>query len=350
MKKLNAAFAYWVNEQIVDHPLAMWADGVRDYIKQAEEIESKCKKSEISTKFTSSTAEETKISEISKVVASQPAPSTAPSAAVSADTAAANKWLSFPESKFTSAAKPFSFGTAESSTSTSTTAAKPTPAFGGFTMPSTSAAPPDNNSSTKPSLPTFQFGQLMPSAAPATNLFSLPSMPPTSSTGTGAGMFSIPAFGAPLSNMPAFGAIGATAALAGDEEDGDDAGEPILEPEKALRNEQDTDEIVFEATNKLMRFDKGSKEWKDMGKGIFRITRAQDTKKPRMLMRSLTGKIMFNAGFHENISFEKVKGGVKFSAVTAADGSAAGELNLFIVKVKESEVPTAYEKLTSMTK
>lgn len=297
--------------------------------------------------------QETKTSDGAKENSSLPATTTSE--------VAANKWLSFPESKFTNplSAKPFSFGT-ESSASTNNTSSNTTqisakPLFSGFTAPSAVQASTDTASTFKPTPPVFQFGQQAPSASTTAppNLFGTTFSAPSSSTngaGSGLGMFSIPPFGASAINAPISTALGANTAVTGEEDDGDDAGEPILEPEKALRNEQDTDEIVFEANSKLMRFDKGSKEWKDMGKGIFRITRTQDTKKPRMLMRSLTGKIMFNAGFHANISFEKVKGGVKFSAVTAADGSAEGELHLYIVKVKESEVATAFDKLTSMTK
>lgn len=63
------------------------------------------------------------------------------------------------------------------------------------------------------------------------------------------------------------GGISTKTAADGDD-DGDDEGEPILEPEKVLRNEQDTDEILYEKDSKLMRYDKGSSEWKDNGELI----------------------------------------------------------------------------------
>lgn len=154
-----------------------------------------------------------------------------------------------------------------------------------------------------------------------------------------------------VNSIPTFSFPTVTALPGNTDEQGDDdgeEGEPRLEPEIALRNANDRDEVLFEGNSKLMKFDKSSGEWKDMGKGNFRVSLNMDTNKPKMTIRNLTGKIMFNAGFYKEMKFEKVKGGSKFSAFVSNDESNSNpELNLFIIKVKDSESHKMHDTLVS---
>lgn len=54
----------------------------------------------------------------------------------------------------------------------------------------------------------------------------------------------------------------------GEEGGGGDEGEPILAPEKVLRNEADKDVILVDVNCKLFVYNKEEKEWRDLGKGI----------------------------------------------------------------------------------
>lgn len=147
----------------------------------------------------------------------------------------------------------------------------------------------------------------------------------------------------------------AAATGGGDEEEGgDDEGEPILEPEKVLRNDQDTDDILVEAPCKLFGFSKESKEWKDTGKGSFRVTRDRITNKQRMLVRNPIGKLTFNAGFYQGMKFDRVKNAIRFSAFVVIDEPVIGggpaakpvpELKGFMVKLKDSDVESVLSKL-----
>lgn len=113
--------------------------------------------------------------------------------------------------------------------------------------------------------------------------------------------------------------------------DDDDEGEPILEPEVVHRNENDNDEILHEVDCKLFRFDKEQNEWKDAGKGKFRVTNDKSSGKKRILLRNLTGKIMLNAFFYPKMTFTKLgKNGIRF--MLAMDGGS--ELKMLMIKTK----------------
>lgn len=148
--------------------------------------------------------------------------------------------------------------------------------------------------------------------------------------GSGGGIFSSSAsfpsstFGFPSSAPTSTFSMAASGGSGNTQEDdgGDDEGEPILEPEKAIRDVNDTDEILHEVPCQLFRYDKALNEWKGTGKGTFRITRNPDTKKQRMLVRNIIGKITFNASFYKEMTLlveEGKKPGIKFSAVVAVE-------------------------------
>ena len=140
----------------------------------------------------------------------------------------------------------------------------------------------------------------------------------------------------------AAGSAGADGGEDGEGGGGDDEGEPILAPEKVLRNENDRDIILHEATAKLFSFNSEDKEWRDTGKGTFRLTEDPDTHKRRMVMRGGTGKLTLNAAFFKGFKVERAKGGLKFSAFVAkaegSVGSAGGtEFKAFLLKLKDAD-------------
>ena len=168
--------------------------------------------------------------------------------------------------------------------------------------------------STSATMPSFTFGGGNNIAAPTSNASS-----------GGFGGFSMPV------------AAGSSAEVAnGDEEEG----EPIMEAEKVLRNEDDKDDIICDCTCKLLRFDKdkgedGKGEWIDVGKGNFRVTKCSVTGKQRMLVRNSVGKITFNAAFYKGMNIKRFSKD-KLSFGVVVDDS--GLLRNFILKLKDCDI------------
>eukprot|EP01034_Spumella_vulgaris_P031405 gene31405-38787_t len=234
-----------------------------------------------------------------------------------------------PAASFSIAPAPIVFGAPTNASSTAPSSFKDTFAF---------AAP----ATVKPpaATPSFSFGAAA-GAAPAggsfSSSFAFPSAAPAAAVtavsgfgGFGASSFPpLPAvassFSLPSNNFSFAPAAASTVnTAAGDEEGGDDEGEPILEPEKVLRDVNDTDTILLDVPCKLYGYSKAGNEWKDTGKGSFRVTRSADTNKQRMLVRNPIGKLTFNAGFYKGMQIEKVKGGVRFSAFVVTDEPSIG--------------------------
>jgi hypothetical protein len=152
--------------------------------------------------------------------------------------------------------------------------------------------------------------------------------------------------------------VAGTGAVGGDEEGGeggDDEGEPILEPEKVLRNANDTDEILHEVPCKLYGYSVADKEWKDTGKGTFRITRDVKTNKQRMLVRNQIGRINFNASFFSGMKVEQVQKKIKFAAFVTVEDSTMGpdgkaaaprtEMKNFMIQLKAEDVDATLKKM-----
>jgi hypothetical protein len=127
-----------------------------------------------------------------------------------------------------------------------------------------------------------------------------------------------------------------------------------LEPEKVLRNAADTDEILHEVPCKLFSFSAADKEWKDLGKGNFRITRDPATQKQRMLVRNQVGRINFNASFYPTMKVEKVQKRLKFAAFVMVEdtslnkeGKAAArtEMKNFMVQLKPEDLEATQRKM-----
>ena len=170
--------------------------------------------------------------------------------------------------------------------------------------------------------------------------------------------FSVPSFSIPsntaisssihnsASEPQGFGSSAATPST-GDADDED--GEPIMEAEKVLRNEDDKDDIICDCNCKLHRYDTGKGddgkgEWIDVGKGIFRVTKCTESGKQRMLVRNSVGKIIFNAAFYKGMKIDKKsKGMLSFGVVT----DASGGLKTFLLKVKETDVAVVYSSMQS---
>ncbi len=209
--------------------------------------------------------------------------------------------------------------------------------------------------------------------APALNTFNFPSAPPTSTPsfnftlGSGASNSvassfnfsnSSNSFSFPTSSA-GFGTITHSSIPVvkksdeggdGGDDEGDDEGEPILEPEKILRNENDKDEILLEVTCKLLGYSKELSEWRDKGKGSFRLTKDPLTSKKRMLVRNTMGKITFNAAFFKGMKVDRHKDSLLFSAFVSPDESSKPDFQRFTLKLKADDcekVKLALEKCIS---
>ena len=247
----------------------------------------------------------------------------------------------------------FSFGASAkpvtaSAPATTTSAAAPAAAFGGFGSSPAPITPfPATTTPASNPLGSFSF-----SAAPAPTTTAAPSF---------SSSFSFGGSSATGTTVPSFGGFSAStappaAAPAGGEEEegGEDEGEPILEPEKVLRNAADTDEILHDVPCKLFTFSLDSKEWKDTGKGTFRITRDAASNKQRMLVRNEVGRINFNAGFFPTMKIERVQKRIKFAAFVTVEDTSVGadgktavrtEMKNFMIQVKPENLDATLKKM-----
>jgi len=380
VKKLNESFLKWASKQIETHPLSIWKEGVKDYIKHYKGIEEKY-------------GAETSSSTVSEQPAAVAPAVTAPPAV---SFAAPSATKSSPFADFSFGAKPAAAVPVVAAKPAAAPAAAASP-FSNFAFP---AAPPAVAPAAKPAapLPTpaafTGFGGAASAAAPAKlGDFKFGAAPAAPAAG---GFGSTISFGAPApaaaankdsatasflnsfasTAPPAFGGFGAPAVAGGttvtpaltggpfgsgageeDGEGGDDEGEPILEPEKVLRNSNDTDEILHEVPCKLYGYSTADKEWKDTGKGTFRITRDAKTQKQRMLVRNQIGRINFNAAFFAGMKVEQVQKKIKFAAFVTvedttmgADGKAAPprtEMKNFMIQLKAEDVDATLKKMQS---
>ena len=168
--------------------------------------------------------------------------------------------------------------------------------------------------------------------------------------------FSVPSFSIPVNTTFSSGidnsasdpqgfSSSATIPSTGDDEDG----EPIMEAEKVLRNDDDKDDIICDCNCKLHRFDTGKGddgkgEWIDVGKGIFRVTKCTESGRQRMLVRNSVGKIIFNAAFYKGMKVDKKgKGMLSFGVVA----DVSGGLKTFLLKVKETDADVVYSSMQS---
>ena len=210
-----------------------------------------------------------------------------------------------------------------------------------FSFGSTASGNDTINNNKTTSLPPFSFPpanslSIFPSAntttntAPATDSKNLFSFTPSS------GLFNFPMPGA----TSTFG-LEPTKQETHTNEDSGDEGEEILEPEKILKNDSDTDIILHEAPCKLFRHDKEDNEWKDAGKGTFKITKESDSHKQRILIRDGMGKLALNCYFYKGMKFDKTANSIKFLAPVGEKG----ELKMLLIKLKPEDVEKTLEAL-----
>lgn len=320
MRKLNESFLRWAERQVKENAVAIWKDGVKDYLKHQEALRTKFGSSDVPVTSTTSTKELTSSGTNSF---SMPTANASATSEKSAFSLGASSATSVAASTSTSKVPPSTFSLGSSSGADSATT---------------------SNSSTAPK--PFTFGAPLanstPATAPAPFSFSLPNSSAAAPPASGGFNFSLPASNTSTGNAfafkpPAPPAASLSTKTGGDdaEEGGDEEGEPILAPEKVLRNDQDTDIITLEVPCKLFYYNTTDKEWKDTGKGNLRITQDPTTKKKRMVMRNGTGKIILNAGFFKTFKVEKVKGGLKFSAFVANDTTGEAQFKMFMTKLKD---------------
>ena len=293
LRRLNSAFLSWLERQTQVNPLAVWKAGVVDYIKYASALRE--------------TLDKAKLSEESSI-------GVASSKAVPAVLLPVKPFESAPPT--TSAMPSF----------TSKIEPQPQAPFAGF-----------SGSSTLPQFPAFGAAASASLPKPA---FSFPAFAPAAPTAqTGGLTFSIP----PLPKGP-LSSFGAAPSLPREEEDEEGEEEPILEPEKVSRNPEDRDEILHEVPCKLFRYAKETSEWKDAGKGSFRVTRDPETRKTRMLIRNTLGKVALNSSFYKGMAFQQAgNAAIRFAAVAGDDG----KLQSLMLKLKPTDVTKTLEMLTA---
>ena len=338
MRKLNQSLLSWMDKQITEHPALVWKEGIQDYLKYCMSLAEKYPEGKSSDGNVSAMSSNAKT-----LLHSMPS-----------DANAANPFSSSGSNVFST--KP----------PVAETAAKPTTAFDFSVKAKEPAAAP------------FAFGALAPAAAPAAPFsfsFSgstaaapapLPAFSPVFSATPAAAAFpsaafsfggSAPAsssaapniFGAPQGLPPVGGGLfggapkAAVAAADDDGDGGDDEGEPIMAPEKVLKNDQDTDDILHDVPCKLFRFSTEQKEWMDLGKGNLRVTCDVNSKKQRILIRNTMGKIAFNAFFFKGMKFDRLdkNKGLRFTAVTDPAVGPQG----FMLRLKEEHVDDTLAKL-----
>ena len=319
MKKLNTNFLKFMEK----NPNGIWKEGLQDYIKYATNL---------IEQFGVEASSDQKDGDTSESSSVKKPMQTFPSTSSSTTTSSLDPPKTNPA--------PFSFSANIPPPSLSTQPSKdPLPATSNppfnFQAPSlTSSAPA--NTSIPPAAP-FKF-EIKPTADAATkpppfSFGALPGnslAPPTTTTG--------------LFTLGGSGPKAPQAEAENDEGSGDE-GEPILEPEKILKNEEDTDKILHEVPCKLFRYNTELKEWRDVGKGTLRITQELDGKqKQRILIRDPMGKITLNCYFLPGMKFDimgKKKDGIRF---IAAVGEKGDELMSMMVKLKPEDINSTLKK------
>ena len=90
--------------------------------------------------------------------------------------------------------------------------------------------------------------------------------------------------------------------------------------------------------------DTGS-EWKDAGKGSFKITRDEDSTKQRILIRDLLGRLSLNCYFYKEMKFDKFMKKDKAVGLRFMAPSGKGEVKSLLVKMKPEDVDKTLELL-----
>ena len=315
MTRLNQSLIQWMDQQLSDNPISIWKDSLKGYITYAKSTNEKYGEKDKVQTFNSAIQSSKPIvnNHMNVTIAPTPAPAPvpAPMFAFSAPVTAPAP-VSAPVSAPSTVSAPISFQ------------------FGGNTSSTFAAAPVSNIFTTAPPAGSNPFAAINPFTNPSSsgNVFAK-----TLATST------------PFGSIQGASSSGFPSKVEQVNEDEDDEAEPLLEPEQILKNEQDTDEILHDVQCKAYRYSIEDKEWKDMGKGSFRVTRDPITKKQRILIRNTMGRITFNAGFFKAMEFKNSGKGIRFSAVVDATG-----LKNFNVKFKTEDIPKTIQVLENAVK
>jgi hypothetical protein len=318
IERLNQSFVSWLEKQSIAHPLSIWSGGLQDYLKYAKQI-----------------SEETLGTSSDSIQSSNPLPTAAPITNLAPASFQTKKLESFSLPKqtetlpsTTDAPKPFSF--------TSKPLAPVGPSPSGFSFGPKPTAPSTSTNSTTTTLGGFiGFGGATASVA----------TPQFGAFNGGLNSFSKPKAAEESGSSGNGGGVG------GDEGEGDGEGEEVqqLEPVEILRNEKDTDEILYEVASKLFRFDKSSGEWKDIGKGTLRVTRdtTQGTSsKKRILIRNNLGKITLNANIFKGMGVKQSgKNGIQFFVP-----DETSTIHLYLIKVKPEDLDRTLNFISQIEK
>jgi hypothetical protein len=314
IERLNNSFVSWLEKQSVAHPLSIWSGGLQDYLNYAKKI------SEEAPAPLSDATQSSNQSNLSNTVT---------------DSSETKKLESFSLPKQPPTAVP-------------TTVEAPKP-FSFVTKPLGSVGAPSSTG--------FSFGP-KPTAPPSTN--GATNLGGFSGFGTNSTSMATPQFGSfggaansfskPKVVVEGLGGGGGGGGGGGDDEGGEGDGEEVqqLEPVEILRNEKDTDEILFEIATKLFRFDKGSGEWKDIGKGTLRVTRdtTQPSAKKRILIRNNMGKISLNANIFKGMGVKQSgKNGIQFFVP-----DETSTIHLYLIKVKPEDLERTLNFISQIEK
>jgi hypothetical protein len=334
MKKLNQSILSWMEKQIVEHPISVWKDGIKDYIKYCLTL-GETYPNEAGTDFSnlaSNIATEAETTN-TKIL---PLATTNSSASSKIDSSSSSLVGIKPDFGFpvqlTQSVVP-SAPKEVATTQSSTSSLIPPIKSNIFNLPSDSTTNSINNTSATIGSTANIFGL----SGSSSNIF-----------GSTTNIFNVNTTSA---NLFAVNTINNNTAAGDGDGDGDGEEIPILEPEKVLKNSDDTDEILVEASCKLLKFNKDTKEWLDLGKGVFRVTLNPSDKKRRILIRNAIGKVILNTSFYKGMKFQNSKnqksstGSIQFSGYvllneikkSQSDPDEFG-FQMFNIKVKDADL------------
>ena len=357
MLKLNQALMSWMQQQ---KPVSLWTGALKDYVRHAESI---AKEYKVEDSVSAQSFQSQKAPTSSKSVS---IPKQVPNP-VSAHIPIVGVPASVPVATKTPVVAPASLG----GFFTSAVAPVPLPQVAPTPTPAAAQVPVSEK---VPTFKPFAFGASTGDAS-AFGISNVGGAASSFSSFGGSGGFGknvLTVSDAPLPNVTfdlkgsqistSSNSTNAVKAQAEDDEVGDDNdySEPTVEVEKVLPNENDKDEVLFELEKvQLKRLDLKADpkpEWKDVGKGSFRITHDPNTKCVRMLVREKTmGKVTLNCTFFSSQRFEKKdKGYIQFCAVVIDPdpseedkGKDLPKLHTFMMRTKVEDTDKTIAALVS---
>mmetsp|Transcript_4719 Transcript_4719/g.12156 ORF Transcript_4719/g.12156 Transcript_4719/m.12156 type:complete len:126 (-) Transcript_4719:45-422(-) len=93
---------------------------------------------------------------------------------------------------------------------------------------------------------------------------------------------------------------------------------PLEKPAELIRADDDHESPIIEARAAIRRLDRDDDgpTWRDLGKGLLRVMKHNDTNAKRVVVRNDVGKVVLNFAIVDTMKFiQDNKGGLKFTAV-----------------------------------